>query len=172
MKAWLKWGKKAPELRIIGDGPLCKKLEYLAITNPKLPIEFLGQKPRQEVYEQIAYARLLILPSECFETFGMVVIEAIAHGTPVAVSNIGPLPTIVKDGVNGLIFEPANPESLKEVVKTAWNTPGLLEKLSYGARRSFEDNYTVDKNYLMLLKIYEQAIEFNYANSMRACSLS
>jgi len=101
---------------------------------------------------------LLVLPSEWFEGFPMVIREAFAFGTPVAVSNIGPLPSIVQHGKNGVVFEPENPQSLLNTVRTAWEAPNLLEKLGAGARAEFESQYNEDVNYRSLMDIYEKTI--------------
>ncbi|MSM40122.1 MAG: glycosyltransferase [Geobacter sp.] len=164
VRAWALWGADAPELRIVGDGPLRGNLEQLA---GRLSISFLGQLSSEAAQAQIAGAKLLILPSECFEGFPMVVREAFAFGTPAAVSNIGPLPVIVSNKENGVVFDPADPQSLVHVVRTTWNSPGLLETLSQGARLSFEGNYTEQANYLTLKRIYVQAIEENNKMGMR-----
>lgn len=156
LRAWQMWGSKAPKLYLVGDGELRPKLETMA---DGLPVRFTGQIAEQKVYDHIAKARLLILPSECFETFGLVIPASFAFGTPAAVSKIGPLPSIVKDGVNGIVFEPGNPESLLREVRTAWETPGMLERLGVGARKDFENRYTAEKNYQILMRIYEKAME-------------
>lgn len=156
IKAWIAWGSDAPELRIVGDGPLRVELEKAA---EGLPIRFLGQLSQDETILQVSNARLQLLPSECFEGFPMVVREAFALGTPSAVSNLGPLPSIVNNGVNGVVFEAANPQSLLTVVRNAWQEPGLLEKLGTGARKSFEAYYNEDVNYACLMGIYDAAVE-------------
>lgn len=157
IKAWTEWGIDAPELRIVGDGPLRKELEAVAGSS----IRFLGQLPAEETIRQIANARFQLLPSEWFEGFPMVVREAFAVGTPSAVSNLGPLPSIVNNGINGVVFEAANPQSLLATVRKAWQEPGLLEKLGMGARQSFETLYNEDVNYACLMKIYEAAMKRN-----------
>jgi glycosyltransferase involved in cell wall biosynthesis len=103
IRAWLKWGESAAELRILGDGPLRESLQKMASSLPGVQIRFLGQLPAVDAERQIAEAQLLVLSSICFESFGMVILEAFANGTPVAVSDIGPLPSIVRDGVSGAI---------------------------------------------------------------------
>ena len=160
VKAWIAWGAGAPELRIIGDGPLRGELEKLATATS---ICFLGQLPAKETIRQIAHARLQLLPSEGFETFGLAIVEAFAVGTPAAVSNLGPLPSIVNHGINGLVFEAANPQSLLTVVRNTWQTSGLLEQLGHGARKSFETLYTEEINYACLMEIYQAAIARNNA---------
>lgn len=158
VRAWLLWGAAAPELRIVGDGGLRGELEQLATTYPQVPIRFLGQLTGEAAQAEIARARLLVLPSEWFEGFPMVVREAFAFGTPAAVSDIGPLPSIVQHGGSGVVFAPANPQSLLAEVRTAWDTPGLLERLGQGARAEFEAKYTEEANYQTLMAIYQQAM--------------
>jgi glycosyltransferase involved in cell wall biosynthesis len=154
--AWRKWGAAAPELRVAGDGALRSSLEALAAG---LPVRFLGQLDAAEAQEQIASAKLLVLPSECFEGFPMVLAEAFALGTPVAASDIGPLPAIVEDGVSGLVFAPRNPDAMLEKLRKGWDTPGLLEQLAKGARAAFEQEYAEAVNYDVLISIYRQAID-------------
>lgn len=159
LRAWQAWGEQVPELRILGDGDLRQQLEQMALD---LPIRFMGQLGGAEAEQQIAGAQLLVLPSECFEGFPMVVREAFAFGTPAAVSNLGPLPSIVQAGVSGVVFEPGNPVSLLQVVKTAWQTHGLLERLGQGARAEFEEKYTEEANYATLMGIYQRAMEVSH----------
>jgi glycosyltransferase involved in cell wall biosynthesis len=104
---------------------------------------------------------LLVLPSECFEGFPMVVREAFAFGTPAAVADLGPLPGIVKHGVSGVVFEARNPESLLHTVRTAWQAPAMLENLGQGARQAFDALYNEEANYQSLMMIYRKAVETN-----------
>lgn len=156
LRAWQLWGAAAPELRLVGDGELRSELERMA---EGLPVRFLGQVGAEDAQAQIAGARLLVLPSECFEGFPMVVREAFAFGTPAAVSNLGPLPSIVEHGKSGMVFQPGDPQSLLQAVRQAWGTPGLLERLGQGARAEFASKYTEEANYATLMEIYRQAIE-------------
>ena len=158
IEAWRRWGVNAPELRLVGDGPLHGKLQKMA---QGLRVQFLGQVSASEAQAQIANARLLVLPSECFEGFPMVVREAFAFGTPVAVSRLGPLPSIVQHGDNGLVFEPANAASLLSVLQSALSDSDALATMSVGARHAFDSLYNEKANYRMLMDIYQQAITIN-----------
>ncbi len=157
VRAWLLWGPAAPDLRIVGDGGLRGELERMAAVAQQVPIRFLGQLTGVAARQEIARARLLVLPSECFEGFPLVVREAFAFGTPAAVSAIGPLPSIVHQGENGVIFKPGDPQSLLGAVRGVWESVGELERLAQGARRSFDTLYTEEANYRMLMQIYQQA---------------
>jgi len=161
VQSWLKWGVAAPDLLVVGEGSLRGEMKKIVKDAGDVNVHFTGQLESSQGREKIANAKLLVLPSEWFEGFPMVVQEAFAFGTPVAASNIGALPSIVKQGVNGLLFKPGDPESLLKEVRAAWESPGLLQKLGEGARRSFEDLYTEEANYKILMEIYGQAIERN-----------
>ena len=156
VEAWVKWGEQAPELRILGDGPLRQSLEDKAASSTR--IRFLEQLEQSEAESQIARAKLLILPSIWFEGFPMVIREAFAFGTPAAVSNLGPLPSIVENGKNGLVFEPGSPDSLLQTVRANWNDD-RLKHLGQTARKEYETWYTEDANYQMLMDIYEKALQ-------------
>jgi glycosyltransferase involved in cell wall biosynthesis len=157
--AWTAWGASAPELRVVGDGPLRTALAARTLAARLDQVHFLGQLSPKDAAAEIASARLLVLPSICLEGFPMVLREAFAFGTSVAVSNVGPLAALVDKGRAGLIFEPANSESLLEVVRTAWLAPGRLEGLGAASRDKFNAEYREEKNHAELTKIYEWAVE-------------
>ena len=158
LRAWRTWGEGAPHLKIAGDGELRPELERMSVG---LRVEFLGQLNADDAQAAIARAKLLVLPSEWFEGFPMVLREAFAFGTPAAVSDIGPLPSLVRHNVSGVVFQPASPESLLRAVRAVWETPGLLERLGQGARSEFDAKYTEKANYAALMAIYQKAIDAN-----------
>jgi glycosyltransferase involved in cell wall biosynthesis len=157
VQAWLAMDDDF-ELHVLGDGPLRDAIFRLAQSRPHRPVRFLGQVSSKEAEREIAQAKLLIVPSECIEGFPMVIREAFAFGTPVAVSDIGPLPAIIRNGECGVIFQPGNVDSLREQVQRSCRVPGLLEQLARRARKAFEESYTEDINYQTLVRIYEAAL--------------
>jgi glycosyltransferase involved in cell wall biosynthesis len=158
VQAWLSWGGQAPELRVLGDGPLRAVLERMVMDSPTAKVRFMGQVSRPEVHQQIAHAKLMVMPSLCFEGFPMAICEAFAFGTPVAVSGIGPLPSVVQQGVNGIVFAPGDVHALVREMRNFWNSPPALEDLSAGARVAFEHHYNEEANYKMLTEIYSKAM--------------
>lgn len=155
IRAWQLWGPEAPELRILGGGELRGELEAMTAG---LPVRFMGQVDAAEAQRQIAQACLLVLPSECFEGFPMVVREAFAFGTPAAVSNLGALPSIVTHGGSGVVFEAGHSASLLQTIRTAWHAPDMLQNLGQGARRAFEAHYHEQVNHQALMRVYQQAM--------------
>ena len=74
-------------------------------------VEFLGSKNQEELRKIYSSADALVVPS-LYESFGLVVVEALACGTPVIVSNIGKMKSIVREGKTGFSFKPHDPFSL------------------------------------------------------------
>ena len=154
LNAWKTRGFNIP-LEIIGDGPLGKMVETAVDENPH--IKWLGQLPFEEVLAKVRNARLLVMPSVWYETFGRAMIEAFAAGVPVVASNIGAMQEIVSDGQNGLHFQVGCSDDLAEKVNTLFVDDELNRTLGNEARREYLTKYTADQNYGLLMKIYEQA---------------
>ena len=156
LRAWDQLPERMP-LKIVGDGPLAGRVATIV---PKLPaVEWLGRKPLQEVYALIGEAAFLVVPSECYETFGRVVIEAFAKGTPVIVSHIGAISEAVDAGRTGLHFRPGDASDLARQVEWALAHPAHLARMRAEARREYETRYTAERNYEMLTEIYDLAAE-------------
>lgn len=161
ISAWneaTKMGVPFPELRIIGDGPLEHLARSLAV-NPS--IRFLGFLDEQAVRDEVGKAKLLVLPSECMEGFPMVLTEAFALGTPAAVSNLGPLPSIVRHGINGAVFAAADPKAIVSCISDLWARPISLKAMGQSARETFLEKYTSEENFKQLISIYNIAINNN-----------
>lgn len=156
LKAWKIIISNLP-LTIVGDGPLKHVVQSAASCTHN--ICWLGQQTIKEVYTLMAKAETLVFPSRCYETFGRVAIEAFAHGTPVIASRIGAIAEIVTHHRTGLLFEPGNAIDLAEKVRWANEHPAEMNRMGRNARAEYEAKYTPEKNYHMLMAIYEQAIE-------------
>lgn len=161
IEAWRRWGPEAPRLEVIGDGPERLRLEaFAAGTGLSEKVAFRGQLSFEEVQVSLKKARLLVSPSLCFETFGMVALEAYALGVPVAASRLGSMPSLVDEGNTGTLFEAGDPDDLLNKVKNAWAATQILAAWGAAARNEFERNFTAEANYKILMQIYDDAIEF------------
>lgn len=155
LSAWQKLDEMIP-LKLIGDGPLASQIA--ALTQKTSGIDWLGQKTSSEVYKLVRDAAFLVFPSEWYETFGRVAIEAFAAGTPVIGSRIGAIAELIDHGRTGLLFEPGNAEDLANQVKWAIAHPVELAAMRKEARSEFEAKYTAEKNYQQLMKIYQSLL--------------
>ena len=84
-------------------------------------VELLGFKSGKDLKKVILESTYVIVPSEWYEPFGLCAAEAMALGKPVIASNIGGLPEIVEDRINGYLFDYGNAESLYQTIQTALN---------------------------------------------------
>ena len=145
-------------LKIVGDGPLEKEIRGKADLKK---VQMIGKKPQSETLALIKKTRLLVLPSECFENFPRVIVEAYACGTPVVVSNIGAMAELVRNGETGLYFEVGNSEDLKQKIMELITNEELWGKCSFFARKEYENKFTPQQNYDQLIGIYKSAMEKN-----------
>ncbi len=154
IEGWQRGGTKAPRLRVVGDGPARGELERRASGQP---ITFVGPLSREATLGEIARARLLVVPSRWFEGFPLVIAEALAHGTPLAVADVGPLGDIVRDAGAGGCFSTGNPASLWDKVSTMWLDDDALQRSSLNALAAYQRDYTAGAAYIRLLDIYGRA---------------
>ena len=110
-------------LKIVGSGPIVQELQNLKRSRNLANVEFLGRLGRADTISTIKGARLVVFPSQWYETFGRVAAEAFACGVPVIATRIGAAAEIVEDGRTGLLFEPGNPGDLSEKVVRMWSGP-------------------------------------------------
>ena len=94
-----------------------------------LPVHFCGGYQHEQFAEILAAHDVLVMPMICEETFSLVAREALAAGLPVIAARRGALPAVIKDGVNGLLFEPENVADLRRCLLRLLNEPGLIERL-------------------------------------------
>jgi len=154
LTAWERIDSPWP-LHVIGDGPLAPEVKQWASEHSN--IKYLGRLSRHEVYAQMRQAWLLVLPSRYFETFGRVVVEAFATGTPVVVPAHGALAELITPGQTGMLVEAGNHHSLTTVLQTLLAQPAHLRIMGRKARRVYEQRFTAEQGYLHLMEIYQQA---------------
>lgn len=143
-------------LKIVGEGPLRHELEMRA-RDGNVDVEFIGFRPHAEVLDVIAGAAFAAVPSECYEGFPMVALEAYACGTPIVASRLGSLDEIVDEGVSGIKFDPGNATDLAAKITTLLADRHALRAMRTRTRALFDENYTAERNYARLLEIYQAA---------------
>jgi glycosyltransferase involved in cell wall biosynthesis len=145
-----------PPLKIVGDGPLRKQLAQSSLDLPE--VEMLGWREPTDVARLMASAECLVLPSLWYEGFPKTQLEAMALGTPIIASNLGSMGETILPGRNGLLFETGNPAALAECVEQFFSQPDRLFQLRQTTREDCVEKYTAQRNYELLIKIYQQAI--------------
>ena len=124
--------KNTPDIKYIcaGTGPLEGELEGVKnITN-------VGFKSGDELKELIANAKFSICPSKCYDNCPFSVMESIVLSTPVVGANIGGIPELIKNGVNGDLFESGNAYDLKEKIEALYSDEERLNRYIENCRNS------------------------------------
>ena len=122
------------DLLILGSGEYEDELHRQAEGIPN--VRFLGRLPPEELARYYAAAIALIVPSVCFETFGIILIESFREGTPVIAREIGPFPEIVNRCGGGFLF--SNESELVEAMRTLHGDPEVRARMAEAAREGFE----------------------------------
>ena len=141
-------------LKIAGDGPLADRVKAAADADNR--IEWLGRIEKKEMFDLLGQATCLIMPSVCYETFGLTIVEAFSKGTPVVVSRMGAMQELVQDGRNGFLVEPGNAKQFAATVDQVFSMD--TAELRVAARQDFELKYTAEANQEWLTDIYSKAL--------------
>jgi glycosyltransferase involved in cell wall biosynthesis len=142
------------QIRLAGDYSPMPEVVKVAQANEK----FVGHLNRGQLSNFYRNARFLVVPSVCFEAFGLVVVEAMSHGLPVIASRIGGMPEIVEDGVTGFLFEPGNSEDLANKMNLLWENPDLCRQMGIQGHEKVISEYSNEVYYRRLMAVYEKAI--------------
>ncbi len=146
------------KLHIAGGGDY-ERIEEFIKNNDLKNVKILGPLTREQMQEEYKNCLCVMMPSECFETFGMINVEGAIYSKPSISSNVGGLPDVVEDGKTGLIFEPQNIEQLKECILKYWNNKNLVLEHGRNAREKVLRKYDEDLYFEKLMKIYKEVSE-------------
>ncbi len=141
------------DLLIAGDGEYAGPLRELAggIDN----VHFLGRVPPDELRRYYQHAVALIVPSVCYETFGIILIESFKQSTPVIARRIGPFPEIVEGAGGGELFTTG--EELVAAMRRLQSDPGYRQKLAAAGYEAYARHYTETAVVPRYLDIAERA---------------
>jgi phosphatidyl-myo-inositol alpha-mannosyltransferase len=133
-------------------------LRYLADPETMRWIDVHGRVSGETLWRSLHEADVLCAPSLSGESFGMVLTEAFAAGTPVIASAIAGYSDVVTDGVDGVLVPPADPQRLAEELQRAHHEPERLAAMGAAARQSAQ-RYAWPRVADQVTGVYEQAIE-------------
>ena len=123
-------------LKIVGDGPLRGALEHqtrtLGLTRN---VSFVGQQVA--IRDHLIRARMFVLPSDS-EGLALAVVEAMLCGVPVVCSNVGDLPDLVENDVNGYLVDSRQPAAFAQCIRKILDNPEQWTRLSRAARATAE----------------------------------
>ncbi|HEX6153964.1 MAG TPA: glycosyltransferase [Solirubrobacterales bacterium] len=133
-------------------------LRYVADPDLLRFMDIRGRVSGERLWAELHRADVLCAPSLSGESFGMVLTEAFAAGTPVIASAIAGYSDVVSDGVDGLLVPPGDPQRLAEELQRIHHEPERLLEMGEAARRSAQ-RYAWPRVADQVTEVYERAIE-------------
>lgn len=156
LKALFLLEQRSWHLQIIGDGDLRNEYETeCQRLNLQSRVEFSGRLSDPDLVRALQRSDLLILPSiNNNEAFGIVLIEALACGVPLIASDLVGVRRVFSDKVEGLLFETANVNDLKNKIDFIIKNESIRKKMSLAARKLAEKKYDLNIMAKSLKKIF------------------
>lgn len=139
------------ELRLVGDDSQAglsgaTYREAFERDHPELAdrVSFLGRVDDGTLRDEYAACDVFVAPSR-FESFGLILLEAMMFSKPVVATAIGGMREIITDGVSGVLVQPDDPTGLSAVLRRLIDSPDLRVRIGRGGRDAFEASFTLDK---------------------------
>ena len=128
----------AADLVVAGDGTFAPELRAMAAGLPN--VHFLGRLEPEALRTYYQHAVALVVPSECYETFGIVLIEAFRQATPVIARRLGPFPEIISQSGGGELF--SSDEELVAAMHRLMTEPGHRARCAASGYRAYVDRWS------------------------------
>jgi glycosyltransferase involved in cell wall biosynthesis len=156
LDAWAACPRALP-LKIAGDGPMRRLVAERAAALAN--VEYLGPCERARLLALLKDATFLMFPSRWYEGMPMVLLEALACGTPVVAFALGSLNDLIVNGENGFKLPLEGTDDLVHLLMDQ-ELPQKMASLRAGARAHFERHFTAQANYQLLNDIYQRTLSY------------
>ncbi len=153
----LKQGENV-KLLVVGDTPLRKVFELKAQKFGSR-VKFLGKVTAEEIPGIYRASDVFVAPATGKESFGIVLIEALASGKPVVASDIDGYREIISHGVDGFLVEPGDADSLARHIEKILKNPELASKMGEMGRRKVMERYSWEIVSSMVEDYYFEVLE-------------
>lgn len=120
-------------------------------------VHFLDKVSRETLYSLYRKAEVYVQPS-LYEPFGITILEAMSMRKPVVATNVGGIPEIITNGVEGLLVEPGNSLQLAKAITSVFSDSSLMRRLGNNARRRVERDFTWETIAKKTLELYKQVL--------------
>jgi len=165
LAAWKKYNEISStvgSLLLVGDGPERNKLEQMVLEQGLVNVVFTGNIDYRKIVPYYAVSDVLVMPT-LEDNWSLVVPEAMECGKPILCSKYnGCWPELVRDGVNGYVFDPYNAENLAMLLKKCSDDRGQLPAMGKASHEIVQD-YTPQKAAEAILRACRIALE-RYSN--------
>jgi glycosyltransferase involved in cell wall biosynthesis len=143
-------------LDIAGDGPARRDLEALAEAEAPGQVVFHGRLPKDKLFDLLRSSSVAVVPSTWFENQPMAVLEAMAAGLPVIASDLGGLPELIDDGVDGLLVPPGDDKVLARAIDEMARDWSRAFTMGQTGRRKIETGFSPSVHIEQISGLYRQ----------------
>ena len=159
MRAMPRILREVPQARlvVVGSGPLSGYYRSHLPDDVADRVAFAGRVSGEALASQYAAADVFCSPATGGESFGIVLIEAMAAGAAVVASDIAGYRDVVSDGATGLLVRRGDPDSIAEGVLRLARDDGLRQRLIKSARSEVR-RYSWDRVTRQILDVYESVV--------------
>lgn len=112
---------------------------------------------RRDAAAILATASIVVHPSTCEESFGLVSLEAMAAGRPVVATRVGALPEVVSDGESGILVPPGDVLALAGAIVTLLDDAPLRERMGAAGRRIVADRFGCERMVAEMNEVFAAA---------------
>jgi len=140
IETYLSINKKDIVFDICGDGTLAFKIERLFLKYPK-NIVFHGYVQNSSI---ILNQSSLLISTSIVETFGLVILEAFNHKVPVIATNVGGVPEIIKDNINGFLVQYGKVDNFIQKIDELINNDELATRFVTKATDVLNNKFSID----------------------------
>jgi glycosyltransferase involved in cell wall biosynthesis len=145
----------ARPLRIAGEGPLSGPLRDLAGEVADGTTQFLGQLGEADVLREIDAASVVAFPARGYENMPLAIVEALARGVPVVVTDIGGSPEIIADSGGGLTVPPDDPVALRDAIDRL-DDPSVNAEIGADGVRRVAERFTPTVHLRQIERLYAE----------------
>lgn len=174
VRAFSMLANRFPESHLVcaGDGSVDAVRHQAVETGLDLRVECPGWLSVDQARGELARADVFVLPSYA-EGLPMSLLEAMASGLPVIASRVGGIPSLVQNGVNGLLIDAGNPAALAGAIESVLADAALRARLGAGARQTIVERYSLESHLARLGHLYGRfgiIPDIDGHRASRACS--
>jgi len=146
------------ELIIAGSGNAEAAMKSQIAERNLSNVSFAGFLDGDELHSLVRGAVCTVIPSEWYENCPMSILESFALGRPVVGSRIGGIPELINDGLDGILFQPENVQSLVEALALFIEDTGYAEQCGKKGRIKVKSDFSHDGHYKRLIEVYEKVL--------------
>jgi len=158
LKAMQKLADNSIKLWIVGEGPLKNELEKFTAETGLTNVKFLGLKSGDALKQIVANAKFVVVPSEWYDNSPLVIYESFSLGKPVIGANLGGIPELVDDDLNGRLFGAGDTAELADQIRGLYHDTKRIQRYSENARHKAEQFFSWEYNYSKVLSLYKKLL--------------